>query len=197
MCPSARCGHGAREEPVSHAILLSVGSRWAVGSADRAGGSGHPIGQRSQSRESGSRLYWTKAGGPWFLAQGAPAVESPGSRIASRASLEDGQEQLAKPSQFVTFQNTDPAQTHIVINRYRQGVALQPGEKKQVEMVADEIATFRHLARTDRGFYSAGQNAGKPFPPHPVKILDVGPIRSDDTVLPAAPSEPERPQIEA
>jgi hypothetical protein len=108
------------------------------------------------------------------------------------------QEHLAKPSQFVTFQNTDPAQTHIIINRYKQGVALQPEEKKVIEMVVDEIETFRYLARTDRGFYSAGQNAGKPFPPHPVKILDVGPLRRDtETEEAQRPREPERPKIEA
>jgi hypothetical protein len=63
------------------------------------------------------------------------------------------------------------------------------------QMVVDEIETFRHLARTDRGCYSAGQNAGKPFPPHPVKILGVGPIRRDEMV--PVPSVPERPKIEA
>jgi hypothetical protein len=108
------------------------------------------------------------------------------------------QEHLAKPSQYVTFQNTDPVQTHIIINRHKQGVALQPGEKKVIEMVVDEIETFRHLARTDRGFYSAGPNAGKPFPPHPVKILDVGPLQRDsETEEAQQPRGSERPKIEA
>jgi hypothetical protein len=105
------------------------------------------------------------------------------------------QEHLAKPSQYVTFQNTDQVQTHIVINRHKQGVALQPGEKKVIEMVVDEIETFRHLARTDRGFYPDGPKKGQPFPAHPVKILDVGPLLRDEMVL--ASSEPERPKIEA
>jgi hypothetical protein len=108
------------------------------------------------------------------------------------------QEHLAKPSQFVTFQNTDPAQTHIIINRHKQGVSLQPGEKKVIEMVVDEIETFRHLARTDRGFYPDGPKKGRPFPAHPVKILDVGPLRRDtETEEAQQPVEPERPKIEA
>jgi hypothetical protein len=107
------------------------------------------------------------------------------------------QEQLARPSQFVTFMNTHPVQTHFVMNRFNQGVELRPGEKKQIEMTVDGCDTFRHLARTDRGFYPDGPKKGQPFPPHPVKILDAGPIRCDETALQAAPNEPERPKIEA
>jgi hypothetical protein len=65
-------------------------------------------------------------------------------------------------------------------------------------MVVDEIETFRHLARTDRGFYTAGQNAGKPFPAHPVKILDVGPLRCDtETEEAQQPRGPARVEVEA
>jgi hypothetical protein len=83
------------------------------------------------------------------------------------------------------------------MNRFNQGVELRPGKRKQIEITVDGCDTFRHLARTDRGFYPDGPKKGQPFPAHPVKILDVGPLRRDETVLPAAPSEPERPQIEA
>jgi hypothetical protein len=83
----------------------------------------------------------------------------------------------------------------IEVGAVRAGVALQPGEKKVIEMVVDEIETFRYLARTDRGFYPDGPKKGRPFPAHPVKILDAGPIRHDEMAL--ASSEPERPKIEA
>jgi hypothetical protein len=112
--------------------------------------------------------------------------------IIPPAMYAPSQEQLARPSQFVTFMNTDPVQTHFVINRFNQGVELRPGEKKQIEMTVDGCDTFRHLARTDRGFYPDGPKKGQPFPAHPVKILDAGPIRNDEMVL--APSEPSSPR---
>jgi hypothetical protein len=124
-----------------------------------------------------------------------PHVLSNQPSIIPPAMYAPSQEQLARPSQFVTFMNTDPVQTHFVINRFNQGVELRPGEKKQIEMTVDGCDTFRHLARTDRGFYPDGPRKGQPFPAHPVKILDVGPIRHDEMVL--APSELERPKIEA
>jgi hypothetical protein len=104
--------------------------------------------------------------------------------------------QFAKPSQFVTLHNTGE-QTHFIIDRYNQGHEFLGGQKKQIEMTTDGIDTLRHLARTDRGIYRSGQKKGQPFPPHPVRIIDVGPIRCNGIELPAAPSEPERPKIEA
>jgi hypothetical protein len=44
-------------------------------------------------------------------------------------------------------------------------------------MVVDELATLIHLSRTDRGFYR-----GRPFPPHPVKVLGLPPPQSRPTI---------------
>jgi hypothetical protein len=86
------------------------------------------------------------------------------------------QGQLAKPPQFVTLHNTGE-QTHFIIDRYNPGHEFLGKQKKRIEMTTDGIATLRHLARTDRGIYPSGQKKGQPFPPHPVRIIDVGPIR--------------------
>jgi hypothetical protein len=83
------------------------------------------------------------------------------------------QEQLAKPSQFVTLHNTGE-QTHFIIDRYNRGHEFLGGQKKRIEMTTDGIDTLRHLARTDRGIYPSGQKKGQQFPPHPVRIIDVG-----------------------
>ena len=110
--------------------------------------------------------------------------------------LAPSQEQLAKPSQFVTLHNTCE-QTHFIYDRYNQAHEFLGGQKKQIEMTTDGIDTLRHWARTDRGHYLSGHKKGQPFPAHPVRIIDVGPIRCNGIELPAAPSEPERPQVEA
>jgi hypothetical protein len=55
---------------------------------------------------------------------------------------------------------------------------LAPLEKREVCMVVDELATLIELSRTDRGFYTYGPNRGKPFPPHPLKVLGLPPAAS-------------------
>jgi hypothetical protein len=106
-----------------------------------------------------------------------PIIRPPGSMIHFAPPVAT-QERLAKPSQIVLLHNSDPQQTHGVKDRYEQIVWLAPGEKKELTMLVDEIATLVHLSRTDRGFYPSGPNRGKPFPPHPVKILGLPPVQS-------------------
>jgi hypothetical protein len=53
-------------------------------------------------------------------------------------------------------------QTHIVIDRFMNGHELRPGERKEVEMLVDEIAAFRELGRPNRGVYTSGPLAGHP-----------------------------------
>jgi hypothetical protein len=82
-------------------------------------------------------------------------------------------ERLEAPSQRVTVMNTSPIQTHIVIDRFMNVHELRPGEKKEIEMLADEIAEFRKLGRPNRGVYPAGPLAGRPLPPHPLRFIDL------------------------
>jgi hypothetical protein len=49
-------------------------------------------------------------------------------------------ERLEAPSRRVTVLNTSPIQTHVVIDRFMNGHELRPGERKEVEMLVDEIA---------------------------------------------------------
>jgi hypothetical protein len=44
------------------------------------------------------------------------------------------------------------------------------------------LATLIHLSRTDRGFYPSGPLRGRPFPPHPVKVLGLPPPQSRPTI---------------
>jgi hypothetical protein len=82
-------------------------------------------------------------------------------------------ERLAKSSQRVILHNTSDMQTHIVIDRFNCGQELKPGERREVEMIVDEIENLRFLARTDRGTYPSGPKAGLPFPAHPVRVIDI------------------------
>jgi hypothetical protein len=82
-------------------------------------------------------------------------------------------ERLEAPSQRVTVMNTSPIQTHIVIDRFMNGHELRPGEKKEVEMLVDEIAAFRELGRPNRGVYASGPLTGQPLPPHPLRFVDL------------------------
>jgi hypothetical protein len=87
-------------------------------------------------------------------------------------------EHLAKPHQRVTLKNTHECQTHFIQDRNHNHVELRPGQSKEVDMVCDELQNLIRLARTDRGFYESGPNIGKPFPPHPVKVIGLGPKQS-------------------
>jgi hypothetical protein len=73
----------------------------------------------------------------------------------------------------VTVLNTSPVQTHIVIDRFMNGHELRPGEKKEVEMLVDEIEAFRKVGRPNRGVYPSGPLAGQPLPPHPPRFIDL------------------------
>jgi hypothetical protein len=89
------------------------------------------------------------------------------------AVIQVTRERLEAPSQRITVLNTSPIQTHIVIDRFMNGHELRPGEKKEVEMLVDEIAAFRELGRPNRGVYMSGPLAGQPLPPHPLRFVDL------------------------
>jgi hypothetical protein len=67
------------------------------------------------------------------------------------------------PSQRVTVMNTSQSQPHIVIDRFMNGHELRPGEKKEIDMLVDEIAAFRELGRPNRGFYPSAAATSSAF----------------------------------
>jgi hypothetical protein len=88
-------------------------------------------------------------------------------------------ERLEAPSQRVTVLNTSPNQNHIVMDRHMRGHELRPGERKEVEMLVDEIEAFRKLGAPHRGMYTPmGKQYPIPLPQHPLRFID----------LPAPPS---------
>jgi hypothetical protein len=86
--------------------------------------------------------------------------------------------ELGKAHQRVVLHNTDPVQTHVFHDRHLRPQTLRPGEKLEVDMNIDAIAYLHDQSRTDRGFYMSGPNIGKPFPPHPVRIVGIPPAHS-------------------
>jgi hypothetical protein len=91
----------------------------------------------------------------------------------SGAVILTSRERLEASSQRITVMNTSPVQTHIVIDRFMNGHELRPGEKKEVEMLVDDIAAFRELGRPNRGVYPSGPLTGQPLPPHPLRFIDL------------------------
>jgi hypothetical protein len=92
-------------------------------------------------------------------------------------------ERLSKPHQRVTLKNTSESQVHFLCDRHLRHIEFKPGQSREITMLTDELANLMRLQRSDRGFYPIGSpNAGKPFPPHPVKIIGVG-VQSAPTLL--------------
>jgi hypothetical protein len=102
----------------------------------------------------------------------APNLVIPGPTQSGAVILMSPERRQA-PSRRVTVMNTSPVQTHVVIDRFMNAHELRPGEKKEVEMLVDEIAAFRELGRPHRGVYPSGPLAGQPLPPHPLRFVDL------------------------
>jgi hypothetical protein len=92
--------------------------------------------------------------------------------------------------QIVLVCNTDPAQTHVIVDRHYNGVEIAPGQKVEIDMLVEDIASFQKLARPDRGVYMSGHLVGRPLPPHPVRILNIPdqPVQEGDVDLEALAS---------
>jgi hypothetical protein len=82
-------------------------------------------------------------------------------------------EKLKRSWQLVVAHNTDELQTHFMSDRFSNHVSLQPGERKELAMTVDEIASHRLLCKPNRGFYASGPKVGQPLPAHPVKLIDI------------------------
>jgi hypothetical protein len=93
---------------------------------------------------------------------------------------------LALPHQIVQLYNSGN-QTHVVFDRYHQPVTLQGGERKQADMIVEEIENFRDMRKLPRKLIPRFSPRGmtmEPAPMHPVIFEDIPP---------AAPSGPEPP----
>jgi hypothetical protein len=80
---------------------------------------------------------------------------------------------LTASSQLVMVLNTDRVQTHIIVDRFYNGIEIQPGQQKEIDMLVSDIESFQKLARPNRGVYTSGHLMGKPLPQHPIRILNI------------------------
>ncbi len=106
-----------------------------------------------------------------------PARMKPQSIIPSEARLK-AEHQVA-----MVF-NSDPAQTHIIVDRFQQGHEVQAGQRHEIDMLVDDIKYFQRQRRPNR--MSAN---GQLLRPHPIIIEgvrptpeDAAPANSDDAV---------------
>jgi len=88
------------------------------------------------------------------------------------------QTRLSRPHQLVVIWNTDERQDHFVKDRYLAHIIVRPGQKVEIDMTVDEIATLHNLSRTDRGHYLSGPKSGQPYPAHPLRICGIPPVQS-------------------
>lgn len=91
-------------------------------------------------------------------------------------------ERLSRPSQYVILHNTHEIQSHGVQDRWWQLQMFAPGEKREICMLTEELATLIDLARTDRGFYAYGPNKGKPYPAHPLRVVGLPPASARPSI---------------
>lgn len=93
-------------------------------------------------------------------------------------------ERLDADHQLATLRNTDPVQTHIVIDRFQQGHELAAGQRAEIDMLVADIKYFQRQRRPNR----IGNN-GQLLKPHPILVEDcraapedVAPAHSDEEV---------------
>jgi hypothetical protein len=84
-------------------------------------------------------------------------------------SITPSAERLAKPSQRVTVFNSHPLQTHIIRDRFMQGHELQPGQRKEIELLAEDIQYFVRERDPSR---RTPLGVAKPL--HPIVIEGIG-----------------------
>jgi hypothetical protein len=83
-------------------------------------------------------------------------------------------ERLNSPSSRVWVKNTSEAQNHIVIDKFNVGHELRPGERREMEMLNEEIAYFQEHRLPDRYYPPKNQtDPPKLKPPHAILIEGV------------------------
>lgn len=81
---------------------------------------------------------------------------------------------LKAEHQLATLHNTDPAQTHIVIDRFQRGHELFPGQKREIDMLVNDIKYFQRQRRPNR----LGPD-GSLMRPHPIAVEGCRPTPED------------------
>jgi hypothetical protein len=100
-----------------------------------------------------------------------PPLNSP---YFSSQRPEPSWERLNAPCSRVWVKNTSEMQTHIVIDKYNNGHELKPGERKEMELLNEEIAVFQSHSLSDRYFPTDDPAMpGRPKPKHPIQIEGV------------------------
>ena len=94
---------------------------------------------------------------------------------------EPTKERLDAKHTRVTVQNTSVNQNHIVIDRYNVGHELRPGERREMDMLDIEIASFQEHRRPGRFYPEIDPEypEGKLKPLHPIVIHDVPNLASE------------------
>jgi hypothetical protein len=94
------------------------------------------------------------------------------SQWAAPMRPEPTKERLDAAHQRVWVKNTSVNQNHIVIDRYNVGHELRPGERREMDMLENEIANFQEHRRPGRFFPEIDPEnpQGKAKPLHPILI---------------------------
>jgi len=101
-----------------------------------------------------------------------PAPNWP-ARMKPQSIIPD-QKRLDSEHQLATLRNTDPAQTHIIIDRFQQGHELAPGQRAEIDMLVADVKYFQRQRRPNR----IGNN-GQLLKPHPIVVEDCRPAPED------------------
>jgi hypothetical protein len=81
---------------------------------------------------------------------------------------------LKAEHQLATLHNTDPAQTHIIIDRFQRGHELHAGQRREIDMLSTDIKYFQRQRRPNR----LGSD-GTLMPPHPIVVEGCRPTPED------------------
>ncbi len=81
---------------------------------------------------------------------------------------------LKAEHQLAMVHNSDPAQTHIIIDRFQQGHEVHPGQRHEIDMLVEDIKYFQRQRRPNR-MASNGQMLRL----HPIIIEGVRPTPED------------------
>jgi hypothetical protein len=81
---------------------------------------------------------------------------------------------LKAAHQLATLHNTDPVQTHIVIDRFQRGHELHAGQRREIDMLVTDIKYFQRQRRPNR----LGSD-GTILHPHPIVVEDCRPTPED------------------
>ena len=83
---------------------------------------------------------------------------APNSPMYAPQRPEPSWERLNSPSMRVWVKNTSETQKHMVIDKYYVGHDLAPGERKEIELLNEEIAVFQSHRLPDRIDFTTGMS---------------------------------------